>query len=109
MPPVRVDIDGALSRVASSLTPLLRSRAKAHGWPSGIVAALSVSNQGGRLTADVPERLRPALLDLEFGVPGQSPRPAVGNFFHSHETQRMLQERATQVSGFDTAVDRLFS
>ncbi len=108
MPPVRDGFDIGMDRVAETLTPMLRSYASIRGWPVSVIAALSVVNESGILTATVPPHLRAQMEALEFGTDRSAPKPAVGNFFYGSGTEKFLEQESADLSGVTDELDRLF-
>jgi hypothetical protein len=106
-------LNKVMSRVARQLTPSLRASALDEHWDEKVVRQLTVQVDDAKLyfyanyRADVEE-----VKDLEYGSPGVPPRPALHNYFESHDEQArarrlVLIEAREFAKEFDRVLGRI--
>ncbi len=87
------NFNSKLSTASSSLTDELRRQALQRGWPSEIVNALAVSNNGGVFTVTYPDHLRQKIESLEYGDGPNPPSPVMRSFgYRADKTASRIYE-----------------
>lgn len=87
----------ALNDLKAELTVELKKRAHAAAWPEDVIRSLSVEpDEEGTLSA-VSSMNEEVILDLEHGLPGEIPRPVIGNFNTDKGIDRKVDDRLNEV------------
>ena len=84
--PATSDLDAVVADAAYYLIPELTSdlkaAAKASGWPSSVINALSVSFDGENLTVDYPKEMSTVVDNLEYGTGKDAPNSVIRSFVY---------------------------
>lgn len=97
-------VDVALERVASRMTPIIRSRAIDAGWPEDVASRISMIRNANGIGVHVPKEIEGKAADLEYGSMTNAPQ-SVFSSLHSPQMKKQVEEIAN--NSMDELLDRM--
>ena len=73
-------IQAAEKKATAEYTAKLRQHAEQYGWPSEVVAQLTISYDGKHHQIKYPENIQGKIMDINYGTPDMAARPALTTF-----------------------------
>lgn len=97
-------IDKNFSAVQNDLSQKLQKHASEAGWPQNIVNALYIDFMNGTGEVEYPKEYAKEIEDLEYGTPGQPPKPFLRLFKKHTESYNEFFENTMMEILFDSGV-----
>jgi hypothetical protein len=97
-------IDKNFSAVQNDLSQKLQKNASEAGWPQHIVNALYIDFMNGTGEVEYPKEYAKEIEDLEYGTPGQPPKPFLRLFKKHTESYNEFFENTMMEILFDSGV-----
>ena len=97
-------IDKNFSAVQNDLSQKLQKNASEAGWPQHIVNALYIDFMNGTGEVEYPKEYAKEIEDLEYGTPGQPPKPFLRLFKEHTKSYNEFYENTLTEIFFDSGV-----
>ena len=73
-------IQAAEKKATAEYTAKLRQHAEQYGWPSEVIAQLTINYDGKHHQIKYPENIQSKIMELEYGTPDVKGKPVMTTF-----------------------------